>query len=193
MNDKNNLTVEGFVFTSEEEAEIARQETQKIEYLEKRMNYKLPENMLSVYNKVLENKLIRTPVGWFYLRNMQIRMTEAGIEPGQIPPIPLYGAFGQKTYNDMNSGVAKQKIKPSGKRKKNEMEKIRSKYQAAVIVSLVLLGLIAAMFVVMLRSENPNIVNYEKAILNQYSVWEQELTDREQAVREKEKELNIIW
>ncbi len=188
MNDKTSLTVEGFAFPSEADAELARQETQKIEYLEKRMNYKLPENMLAVYNKVLENKLIRTPVGWNYLRNMQTRMTEAGIKPEQIQPIPLFGVFDPRIYNDDKSGVAKQKIKSNRKREKTALEKIRFRFQAAVVVIVILLVLAAAMFVILLQSDHPTIVNYEKAILDKYASWEQELTEREQVLREKESE-----
>lgn len=185
-NDKRNLTVEGFTFPSEGDAELARQETLKVDYLEKRMNYKLPENMLAVYNKVLENKLIRTPVGWNYLRNMQIRMIEAGIKPEQIQPIPLFGVFEPRIYNDEGTGVVKQKIKTNRKKEKTELEKIRAWFQTAVMIILILIILTVAMFFIMLQSDSPNIVNYEKAILNKYSAWEQELTDREHAVREKE-------
>ncbi len=185
-NDKNNLIVEGFAFPSEGDAELARQETQKVDYLEKRMNYKLPENMLAVYNKVLENKLIRTPVGWNYLRNIQVRMIAAGIKPEQIQPIPLFGVFETRIHNDESAGVAKQKIKSNKKKEKTELEKIRARFQAAAVLILILVILAAAMFLIMLQSDSPNIVNYEKAILNKYSAWEQELTDREHAVREKE-------
>ena len=35
------------------------------------------------------------------------------------------------------------------------------------------------------------MLNYKTAVLNEYSEWEQELTQRENAVREKESELGI--
>ena len=38
---------------------------------------------------------------------------------------------------------------------------------------------------------NANALNYRKAIQNQYASWEQELTEREKAVKEKEQELQI--
>ena len=40
-------------------------------------------------------------------------------------------------------------------------------------------------------SEQPNVINYERAITSKYASWEQELTDREQVIREKERELKI--
>ena len=51
--------------------------------------------------------------------------------------------------------------------------------------------LVAGMFFVAMTGNNPNILNYQNAVLNKYAAWEQELTEREQAVREKEQELGI--
>ncbi len=34
-------------------------------------------------------------------------------------------------------------------------------------------------------------MNYEKAVTDRYASWEQDLTEREAAVREKERELRI--
>ena len=42
-----------------------------------------------------------------------------------------------------------------------------------------------------LCGENANIINYRNAIVNEYSTWEEELSQREHAVREKERELGI--
>ena len=39
------------------------------------------------------------------------------------------------------------------------------------------------------NSDTPNIVNYRQAVVNEYSEWEQELTKREQAVREAQRKL----
>ena len=47
------------------------------------------------------------------------------------------------------------------------------------------------MFVISWKSDVPNIVNYRTAVINEYSEWEQQLQEREQAIREAEKKLNI--
>ena len=56
---------------------------------------------------------------------------------------------------------------------------------------VVMLVAIIAMFVITLNSDQPNILNYERNLQNKYASWEQELTRREQTVREKERELHI--
>ena len=50
--------------------------------------------------------------------------------------------------------------------------------------------LVIAMFVITLTADQPNILNYVRALLNKYATWEQELTEREAAVRERELELS---
>ena len=45
------------------------------------------------------------------------------------------------------------------------------------------------MFLITLKSDNPNILNYKQVLTNQYASWEQNLTERENRIREKEQEL----
>ena len=59
------------------------------------------------------------------------------------------------------------------------------------MINLFLAALVIAMFAITLKSDNPNILNYKNVIVNQYASWEQELSEREQAVREKEQQLQI--
>ena len=50
---------------------------------------------------------------------------------------------------------------------------------------------IIAMFYISYVSEQPNVINYERALTSKYASWEQELTEREQVIRETERELKI--
>ena len=61
----------------------------------------------------------------------------------------------------------------------------------SIILNIVLFILVGLMFYVATTSETDNIINYRKNITNRYSSWEQDLTDREKAVREAEKKLGI--
>lgn len=61
----------------------------------------------------------------------------------------------------------------------------------STILNVVLALAVVGMFAITLKSDNPNILNYEKQIINKYASWDQELTEREQAVREKERQLQI--
>ena len=72
-----------------------------------------------------------------------------------------------------------------------EPKKEWTKLTVSVFFNVFLALLVAGMFFVAMTGNNPNILNYQNAVLNKYAAWEQELTEREQAVREKEQELGI--
>ena len=59
-------------------------------------------------------------------------------------------------------------------------------------MNVLLLVAVIAMFVIALSSSHPNILNYRSAILNEYASWQQELSEREQIIRDKERDLKII-
>ncbi|MCL2719330.1 MAG: hypothetical protein FWE14_11185 [Lachnospiraceae bacterium] len=189
VDDKSQLTVGGFIFASQEDAEFAKEELKKIEYLEKKMNYHLPENILSVYNKVMESKMLKTPLGIAYLNRMQSHMRQVGIEEGRINPIPVYTSFTKGASGEITEGIARQRIERQLKKEKSEADKFKGRYKGAILVCLLLCGLICAMFYITIKSDNPNILNYEKNLLDRYASWEQDLKERENFIREKEREL----
>lgn len=172
------LEVDGYLFSQKEDAQTALQEQKKIEYLEKRLNFDRPEQVFSVYRKAIEERIFKTPVGIEYLKRLK-RYLEAQQMDEAIPPIPLYVAFEPKLreqYETLRPAVKKQEEK-----KKNGL-------RISVIINLILAALVIWMFVITLQSDNPNILNYERALTDKYSAWEEELSLREQAVREKERE-----
>ena len=56
----------------------------------------------------------------------------------------------------------------------------------SIILNLLLVAAVIAMFVITLKSDHPNILNYERTLQDRYASWEQELTEREAVLREKE-------
>ncbi|MBP3476804.1 MAG: hypothetical protein J6K48_10930 [Lachnospiraceae bacterium] len=185
MMDKNNedLIVGGYQFATIADAETARMEEKKVENLEKHLDYRNPQNVLLVYNKAIENKVFLTPVGFAYLQKMQAEMMKWGVPADKIKPVPLYGTFSNKTENNIS-------IRRSIAARKPKVE-YKGRFITSVLINIILVLLVASMFVVSWKSDVPNIVNYRTAILNEYSEWEQQLTERERAVREAEKNLNI--
>ena len=80
----------------------------------------------------------------------------------------------------------KQRILPQEPKKEANFKTIFS-----IILNIVLLILVGVMFYITITAETDNIINYRKNITNRYAGWEQELSDREKAVREAEKRLGI--
>ena len=177
------LIVDGYRFATLADAETARMEIQRIEHLENHLNYKQPQNVLLVYNKAIENKVFMTPIGLQYLQSMQEKMVKWGILREKIQPVPFYATFTNKTANN-------QSIRRSVEARRPKPE-YKSKFITSLLINILLVVLVGAMFVITLKSDNPNILNYRTAVLNEYSQWEQELTQREKAVRQAERELDI--
>ena len=57
-------------------------------------------------------------------------------------------------------------------------------------VVIVLLVVVVGMFAITLTSSNPTILDYETKLQNRYAAWEQDLTEREAAVAQREAALN---
>ena len=173
---KKEYIVDGFLFLSEEDAAAAREELKKARYLERHLDYQGADMILQLYRKALKERTFQTPVGLAFVNELRGRLIEAGVEEFDIEPIPVYYDVVQ---NKMRSGFEPVK------------EEVRPEFAVSVFLNIFLALLVAGMFFVAMTGNNPNILNYQNAVLNKYASWEQELTEREQAVREKEQELGI--
>ena len=180
---KERSTVNGFLFGDEEDIELANQELSAIHYIDKRIENRSGETILGVYQGALEKRMFRTPVGYCYLHDLQKRMLHMGIRREQITPVPLYQVF-----NDSYKTEERPKRIQPVKKNKNA---VRRKLRNSVIANVILVILVISLFAIAMTGETPNILNYRNAVTNQYASWDEELTEREQAVREKERELGI--
>ena len=188
MSTENNaLSVGGYLFYTEKDAQLARAEEQKIEYLEARIDYSSPESIRYIYEHTIQERLFKTPVGLRYLQKLRdFLLAQPETEPGSIMDIPLYMAFDGELRE--NANPARERVVPS---QKKDRDKEKSRFTLSVILNVLLVIAIVAMFYISYVSEQPNVVNYERALTSKYASWEQELTEREQAIREKERELKV--
>lgn len=186
MNKQNDFIAEGFSFSSKEDAMLAAAERKKVQYLESHMDYTNSENILKVYRKAIEDRVFKTPVGLLYLKKLQeYLLKQPQIEQEQVLAIPLYTAF--ETSLRPVTSPAKQRIAPVTPVK----EKKNSAVGLSIILNIILGIAVLTMLGMAMGSEQPNIINYRRAITNQYAAWEQDLTQREQIIREKERELGM--
>lgn len=187
MNSENNtLSVGGYLFYTEKDAQLARAEEQKIEYLEAHMDYSLPDSIRYIYEHTIQERLFRTPVGIRYLQKLRdFLLAQPGVEPGSIMDIPLYMTFDGELRE---YAAPAREVVPS---RKKDRDKEKNRFTLSVILNVLLVGAIIAMFYISYVSEQPNVINYERALTSKYASWEQELTEREQVIRETERELKI--
>ncbi|MBR5406983.1 MAG: hypothetical protein IK111_04980 [Lachnospiraceae bacterium] len=181
--------VDGYEFIDRENGSIAQEEINRINYISSRMNDENPEAVLSVYNKMIESNTFFTPIGLEYLRRLQAYLyKKQEIEDDRIRDIPVIVSYVdlQNQLNDKKDAMRQEQA-----RRRRRVKTFKQEYKTSLMVNLVLIIMIIVMFLIILKSDTPNMINYEKAITNRYAEWEQELTEREQKVREKEDELGI--
>lgn len=182
--EKKQWQVGGFSFSSEQDAILARKEEGRVAYLEQRMRYDKPEVVLQVFNKAIDNRLFSTPVGLAYLQKLREYLADNGLM-GKARNIPLYQDYSADINDRAKRREARERIAPT------TYQNLKLKIRISLIFNIVLIFLVIAMFIITLTSDNPNALNYERAITNKYSQWEQDLTEREKVIRNKEKELSL--
>ncbi|MCM1111720.1 MAG: hypothetical protein NC399_00545 [Muribaculum sp.] len=179
--DSGRYIAEGYSFQLEEDAALAENEHRKVEYLNARLDYNDPENILRIYKKAIDERIFKSPVGLFFLKSLQrYLINQPNIDADEVAAIPLYITF-ENEFREKSS-PARSRVKPAP-----QQEKKSPALWISVVLNIGLAAALIAMFVIALNASQPNILNYERALTNRYASWEQELTEREQAVRAQER------
>lgn len=174
---------EGYAFLNEDDAKKALSESRRILQLEEKLDYAKPENILLIYRKAIQERVFKTPIGIQYLRRMQMYLLDRPeIDKSKVLPIPIYTSF-ESGFRDETS-PARKRVQISETPKKKTVL-----LSFSIILNVALVCAVLAMFFIALNSKHPNLINYENTLVNKYAQWEQELTEREQTIREKEREL----
>lgn len=185
MQDTGRYISEGFSFYTEKDAALAETEQRKVEYLKSRLDYNNAESILRIYKKAIAERIFKSPVGLFFLREMQqYLLRQPGIDPVEVDAIPLYVSFEGEFREQSNP--ARSRVRPA----QNSGPKKSPALRISVIANIGLAAAVIAMFAIALGASEPNILNYERVLTDRYASWEQELTEREQAIRERELEWN---
>lgn len=180
MNDDARI-VDGFVFPSYQEAQIALKEWNNISVIRERTAQLEGGAVYELYVKLIERKMFNTMVGYSFLHELRQRLiTEFSYPEEELPTVELPKRMEYDRVKEMNQGVLE------GKLQQLLLQKKRMTITIAALVFMVV-----AMFVIAAVNPNVGYVNYKNKVLNQYSAWEEDLERREQAVKDKEQELNI--
>lgn len=186
MADKNDLIIEGYYFGSFDDAKQANKEIKNAQYLNERVHSMTVTQKKALYDKMLDEKVFNTPVGWEYLKYLRKCIIEEGISEDNLRPIPLYVTFTSKNDDNNLEHIAKMYVKP----KKGEIKRLNERIRISLLINIFLVIIVIAMFAITMNSSSPNIINYKKAIVNEYSEWEQELKDKESELKKREANLN---
>lgn len=134
-----------------------------------------------LYTKLIERDMFKTMIGYSFLYELHtLLVSEFGYEEEELLAVTLPKRMEYDKVNELNQGVLEQKVKDL---------MLVKKRMSIVIVALAIM--VVAMFVIAAVNPNVGYVNTENKILNKYSAWQEDLEKREQAVKEKEAELNM--
>ncbi len=189
MADNKEWVVQGYQFSSQKDATQAKGELLKIQKLEEKMDYKNPQMVYMVYNKALENRIFKTPIGYEYLKKLQTVLVNSPKIQESVKDIPIYQMY---NLRDSTNPVV-EKIKNDPKlQQKRERERKRKEFfplRTSIFFNVLLAILVVVMLYISTTGSNPNVLNYERSLQDKYAAWEQELRQREAVIREKEREL----
>lgn len=178
--------VDGYSFKTQEEAAIAVNEIEGIEYLRKRTNFKNPQSVLSVYDKIIDKELFKTPIGYGFLRELQqILYNAADIEPDSIRNIPVAAADEKKSRKSKDKKNKKLYLMPEEQEKK-----YKNKITNLIILNVFIVIALILDIIITNNSENTNILNYRERLEREYNEKEDELAAWDSQLREKEHQLN---
>lgn len=179
--EKEELIVDGFVFSSVSEAQIARKEKETIDIIRNRTPIEEGKICFELYSKLIEREMFKTMVGYSFLYELrQCLITKFGYSEESLPTVRLPKRMEYEKVNEINKSVLEARL---------ERMSLIAKRLKIVIAALSFM--IIAMFVIAAINPNAGYVNTEKKVLDKYASWQEELEKREQAVKEKEAELNM--
>lgn len=176
----NIMVVGGYSFTDENMAKQARTEAEGVQYVKARTDMSKPDQVFNVYHKLLQQRMFQTPVGYEYLKELQEYLkTIPGIRNEDIRPIPVA------------DNLVVRDTRGISERWSRRLEKEQNKLRMSVVANFAFVVSILLMFLITATSGQTSILNYEKKIQDKYAQWEQQLTQREKAIREEEQELEL--
>lgn len=179
--DQNSLIVDGFVFPSYKEAQVAVKEKMNIDIIKERTPLQDSKVCFDLYSKLIEREMFKTMVGFSFLNELRHHLlVDFGYKEQDLPLVKLPKRMEYDKVNEMNQGVLKSKL-----------ERATQSAKRLKFLVFVLTFMVVAMFVIAVINPNTGYINTEAKVLDKYSAWQEELEQREQVVKEREAELKI--
>lgn len=179
MKNEERLIVDEYMYGNDIDAQLAKEEKKKALYIESKMNYEDIQTTLKIYEKAIKDKIFRTPTGYDFLKKIRKEMIKRGVPEEKIVPIPLYQIYSKE------ADVRPIRVFQVKEAEDNSKDMLRK----SLWLNLGLIVLVIGMFCITMFGNNTNILNYKYKIENEYSIWQQQLEEREAEIREKEAQL----
>ncbi len=178
MREKGRITG-GYLFSSDKDYSDANEEQESIHILRAKTDLSNPRTALKLYNKLVENRTFHTVIGFVFLKELQDTILNSGIVKAE----ELDGIYipAQAGNNEVNASVL-EKYKLL-----TERQKVRGRNSR--IINLFLVFTIFIMIMIALYTDKTKYAELENKVIDRYSVWEEELNNREQRLMKREEAL----
>ncbi len=178
------LCINGYRFNTPDEYKEAKKEEEAIRYIKLKTDFKNYDNALKLYNTLIEKKTLHTVIGIDFLHELNIYLTKQK-RGDNIQPIPLNDiriANNPKPAVNDDDTVKVQKLN-------NIINLYKSKNKNNKIVIFFLIVLLIGLFVLTFTGDNSPLIDDEMRLQDKYAAWEEELTQREEALKQQESSL----
>lgn len=182
-----NYLVDKYAFQTPRQIEEANKEIEAIMYMRANTDITQVKNAYALYKKLNEKPSFHTEVGLAFMRELYDVIASSGIvDQKSIPPIKVELENPFRVEPQMDETEKKERTLKAEKK----LEQVERKHKNLKVVNAFLIGILVVMFYISSKSDYSFIGDYETKILDKYATWEEELTQRESAIREKEAELS---
>ncbi len=178
----NKFTFQGHTFDDEKQLIAAKKEAEAVEYLRAKTDFGNMNNLIKLYNRILDRDMMETVVGIEFLKEIRETLIGSGMfTEEQVRPVPLLPEVKKL-----------KKRQETQKRSKERTLLERSERQNTIlkVVCFFLVVLVIGMFAIVLTgTRSPLAIRYEEQILNKYASWAEELQEKEDYLREYVRQL----
>lgn len=187
----------GYIFDDENKAKKAAKELKAVEYILGQIKDADEKGVLTVYKKLIKQRLFSTEIGMSFLSQLRKNLIDSNVfSENEIPAVySLEESIEEKQSEEIPK--AKEKSKSTKEKADKfvesadsdafaQIKKLKRINSILLILCITLLLSVIGMFYVNSTINSPTILNYEEKLIDKYSSWEQDLTERENALKEKE-------
>ncbi|MBO5353715.1 MAG: hypothetical protein J6A77_10505 [Lachnospiraceae bacterium] len=179
---ENKFTFQGHTFDDEKQLIAAKKEAEAIEYLRAKTDFNNANNLMKLYNRILDKDMMETVVGIEFLKEIRTMLLNCGMfKEEQIRPVPLLPEVKK---------LKKRKEIQTRSRERTLLERSERQNTVLKTVCFFLVVLVVGMFVIVLTgTRSPLAIRYEEQIINKYAAWAQELQEKEDFLRDYVRQL----
>lgn len=182
---KERFELNGYAFQNKAEWEEGKRELEEISYIRAKMDMSDPAKLQKLYQGLVDKKTFVTPLGIDFLKELREELQRTGIlKTEELAAIPVQLAKKKSHRVDELAEV-------QGNKQRLLTEYYKEKLKNARIVTFVLILLVGIMFLFTMLGPSSPFIDAEIKLQNKYAAWEQELTERENTIRQREQELQL--